>query len=108
MLASAPRAHDDLAVGQSELFGGAAARAPVALGHIEPWLPAERLQKEFAAIGFFLSGHPLDDYATALKRMREQSSARFARAVGAGARPGAVAGALARGHEDLEGRRGTR
>ena len=29
----------------------------------QPWLPAERLQREFDAIGFFLSGHPLDDYA---------------------------------------------
>src|SRR6266436_83692 len=94
MLASAQRAHDDLAVGQSELFGGAAARAPVALGHIEPWLPAERLQKEFAAIGFFLSGHPLDDYATALKRMRVQSWAEFVRAVRAGASAGRVAGTV--------------
>src|SRR5439155_495295 len=82
------------AVGQSELFGGAAARAPVALGHIEPWLPAERLQKEFAAIGFFLSGHPLDDYAAALKRMRVQSWAEFARAVRAGASAGRVAGTV--------------
>jgi DNA polymerase-3 subunit alpha len=94
MLASAQRAHDDLAVGQSELFGGAAARAPAALGHIEPWLPAERLQKEFAAIGFFLSGHPLDDYATALKRMRVQSWAEFVRAVRAGASAGRVAGTV--------------
>src|SRR5207244_2107504 len=77
-----------------ELFGGAAARAPVALGHIEPWLPAERLQKEFAAIGFFLSGHPLDDYAAALKRMRVQSWAEFARAVRAGASAGRVAGTV--------------
>src|SRR5947199_362625 len=94
ILATAQRAHDDIAVGQSELFGGAAARAPVALGHIEPWLPAERLQKEFAAIGFFLSGHPLDDYAAALKRMRVQSWAEFARAVRAGASAGRVAGTV--------------
>src|SRR5947208_7606872 len=94
ILAAAQRAHDDLAVGQSGLFGGAAARAPVALGHIEPWLPAERLQKEFAAIGFFLSGHPLDDYAAALKRIRVQSWAEFARAVRAGASAGRVAGTV--------------
>ena len=43
---------------------------------VEPWLPAERLQREYDAIGFFLSGHPLDDYA-ALKRMRVQSWAEF-------------------------------
>jgi len=94
MLASAQRAHDDLSVGQSELFGGTAARTPLALGQVEPWLPAERLQKEFAAIGFFLSGHPLDDYAAALKRMRVQSWAEFARAVRAGASAGRVAGTV--------------
>ena len=55
------------------------------------WLPAERLQKEFDAIGFFLSGHPLDDYAAALKRLRTQSWAEFSRAVRAGASAGKVA-----------------
>jgi DNA polymerase-3 subunit alpha len=94
MLATAQRAHDDLSVGQSELFGGGAARTALALGHVEPWLPAERLQKEFAAIGFFLSGHPLDDYAATLKRMRVQSWAEFARAVRAGASAGRVAGTV--------------
>src|SRR6266567_3233056 len=94
VLATAQRAYDDVAVGQSELFGGGAARQPLALGHVEPWLPAERLQKEFDAIGFFLSGHPLDDYAAALKRMRVQSWAEFARAVRAGASAGRVAGTV--------------
>jgi DNA polymerase-3 subunit alpha len=94
MLATAQRAYDDVVVGQSELFGGGAARAPLAVGQVEPWLPAERLQKEFDAIGFFLSGHPLDDYAAALKRMRVQSWAEFARAVRAGASAGRVAGTV--------------
>jgi DNA polymerase III subunit alpha len=94
MLATAQRAHDNVTVGQSELFGGAAARTSLVLGNIEPWLPAERLQKEFGAIGFFLSGHPLDDYAAALKRMRVQSWAEFARAVRAGASAGRVAGTV--------------
>src|SRR5947209_4471881 len=94
MLASAQRAYDDVVVGQSELFGGGAAHAPLAVGQIEPWLPAERLQKEFDAIGFFLSGHPLDDYAAALKRMRVQSWAEFARAVRASASAGRVAGTV--------------
>src|SRR6516225_7431046 len=94
VLAAAQRAYDDVAVGQSELFGGGAARQPLVLGHVEPWLPAERLQREFDAIGFFLSGHPLDDYAAALKRMRVQSWAEFARAVRAGASAGRVAGTV--------------
>jgi DNA polymerase III subunit alpha len=94
VMASAQREFDDAAVGQTELFGGGSARAPLALGNVEPWLPAERLQKEFDAIGFFLTGHPLDDYATTLKRMRVQSWAEFARAVRSGANSGRVAGTV--------------
>ena len=60
----------------------------------EPWLPAERLQREYEAVGFFLSGHPLDDYAAALKRLRVQSWAEFARAVKGGAGAGRVAGTV--------------
>jgi DNA polymerase III subunit alpha len=94
MLATAQRAHEDAAIGQSELFGGAAAPAPIALPAVEPWLPAERLQREYEAVGFFLSGHPLDDYASALKRLRVQSWSEFARAVKAGASAGRVAGTV--------------
>src|SRR4051795_1908003 len=94
MLATAQRAHEDVAVGQSELFGSGPAHMPLALGDIEPWLPAERLQKEFDAIGFFLTGHPLDDYAATLKRMRVQSWAEFARSVRTGANVGRVAGTV--------------
>ena len=36
----------------------------------DDWLPAERLGEEFKAIGFYLSGHPLDDYMVALKRQK--------------------------------------
>ena len=94
MLAAAQRAHEDAAIGQSELFGGAAAPAPIALPAVEPWLPAERLQREYQAVGFFLSGHPLDDYAAALKRLRVQSWFEFSRAVKAGASAGRVAGTV--------------
>ena len=94
MLATAQRAHEDAAAGQAELFGGGAAAAPIPLPAVEAWLPAERLQREYEAVGFFLSGHPLDDYAAALKRLRVQSWAEFARAVKAGASAGRVAGTV--------------
>jgi DNA polymerase III subunit alpha len=76
------------------LFGGPAATEPIVLPALEAWLPAERLQREYDAVGFFLSGHPLDDYAAALKRLRVQSWAEFARAVKAGAGAGRVAGTV--------------
>jgi DNA polymerase III subunit alpha len=94
LLASAQRSHDDAALGQSELFGGPAAHEPLALPALEAWLPAERLQREYEAVGFFLSGHPLDDYAAALKRLRVQSWTEFSRAVKAGAGAGRVAGTV--------------
>ncbi|HUI12838.1 MAG TPA: DNA polymerase III subunit alpha, partial [Xanthobacteraceae bacterium] len=95
LLATAQRTQDDAARGQSELFGGgAASAAPIIVPVLEPWLPAERLQREYDAIGFFLSGHPLDDYAAALKRLRVQSWAEFARAVKGGAGAGRVAGTV--------------
>jgi DNA polymerase-3 subunit alpha len=91
MLGRAQRAHETAAVGQSELFGGPAAREPITLPPMEPWLPAERLRREYEAIGFFLSGHPLDDYATALKRMKVQSWVDFCNSVKGGATAGRVA-----------------
>src|SRR5205814_4979730 len=77
--------------GQNDMFGGAADAPAIVLPQVEPWLPAERLRREYDAIGFFLSGHPLDDYATVLKRLRVQSWAEFSRAVKTGATAGKVA-----------------
>jgi DNA polymerase-3 subunit alpha len=91
LLGYAQRRHESTTVGQSELFGGTTAREELPLPTVQPWLPAERLQKEYDAIGFFLSGHPLDDYAVVLARLRLQSYAEFARAVKAGATAGRVA-----------------
>jgi DNA polymerase-3 subunit alpha len=35
---------------------------------VDDWPPVERLQHEFAAIGFYLSSHPLDPYGKSLER----------------------------------------
>jgi DNA polymerase-3 subunit alpha len=91
ILAAAQRTHACTALGQSELFGGATSREPLVLPTVDPWLPAERLQREYEAVGFFLSGHPLDDYAPILKGLRVQSWTEFSRAVKAGATAGRVA-----------------
>ncbi|ALK10206.1 DNA polymerase III subunit alpha [Blastochloris viridis] len=91
VLAHAARRLDDRIAGQSELFGGAAA-APLAVPLVPDWLPSDRLKREFDAIGFFLSGHPLDDYAATLKRLRVQAWTEFCEAV---KEDGATAGRLA-------------
>ncbi|KJZ18821.1 DNA polymerase III subunit alpha [Loktanella sp. S4079] len=61
--------HDQKASNQVSLFGDAGEDLPEPrLPGGDDWLPAERLAEEFKAIGFYLSGHPLDDYMSALKR----------------------------------------
>ncbi|RTL54527.1 MAG: DNA polymerase III subunit alpha [Bradyrhizobiaceae bacterium] len=91
ILAACQRSHAASSSGQNDMFGGMADAPSIMLPPVEPWLPAERLRREYDAIGFFLSGHPLDDYAVALKRLRVQSWNEFARAVKTGATAGRVA-----------------
>src|SRR6478752_5412363 len=91
ILAACQRANEAATIGQNDMFGSSADAPSIMLPQIEPWLPAERLRREYDAIGFFLSGHPLDDYAAVLKRLRVQSWAEFSRAVKTGATAGKVA-----------------
>jgi DNA polymerase III subunit alpha len=91
ILSACQRSHEAASIGQNDMFGNAADAPTIMLPQVEPWLPAERLRREYDAIGFFLSGHPLDDYATVLKRLRVQSWAEFSRAVKTGATAGKVA-----------------
>ena len=60
MLAIANRGATEKAAGQNALFGEAEA-APMR-AHAAPWPESERLRREFDAVGFFLSGHPLEVY----------------------------------------------
>ena len=53
---------------QSSLFGGGEDLPPPRPALASVWMPAEKLAEERAAIGFYLSGHPLDDYLPALRR----------------------------------------
>ncbi|MES0824394.1 DNA polymerase III subunit alpha [Ruegeria sp. SCP11] len=63
--------HDQKNSNQVSLFGEAGDDLPEPrLSPTPDWLPAERLSEEFKAIGFYLSGHPLDDYMPALKRKK--------------------------------------
>jgi DNA polymerase-3 subunit alpha len=62
---------------QTNLFGEAEASSGVRLPNVEPWTAHERLDEEFAAIGFYLSGHPLEDSAEALRRRNVVFHAEF-------------------------------
>jgi DNA polymerase-3 subunit alpha len=61
--------HEAKTSSQVSLFGEAGADLPEPrMVNRNDWLPVERLGNEHQAVGFYLSGHPLDDYMTALKR----------------------------------------
>ncbi|MEQ1942742.1 DNA polymerase III subunit alpha [Mesorhizobium sp. VNQ89] len=96
MMGLSAQSSENAALGQGDIFGLAAA-GPVQKLHLpltEPWLPAERLHREFQVVGFYLSAHPLDEYRAALKKMRVQNWAEFAAAVKQGATAGRLAGTV--------------
>ncbi|MDB5571422.1 MAG: dnaE [Hyphomicrobiales bacterium] len=84
VLAVANRTQAEEAAGQSGLFGGAEPER-INIPRTQTWTPAERLKREFDSVGFFLSGHPLDDYEGVLQRLRVERWVDFARAVKKGA-----------------------
>ncbi len=69
LASSAAREREDA---QENLFGDAASSADdhLNLPEMSDWSEVDRLRHEFDAVGFYLSAHPLDSYATNLKRMK--------------------------------------
>jgi DNA polymerase-3 subunit alpha len=69
LVAYSAAVHEAEASNQVSLFGeaGTDIQEP-RLPFRDDWQPVERLTQEHQAIGFYLSGHPLDDYMSALKR----------------------------------------
>jgi len=72
LCAIAQAAHAERESAQVSLFG-AGGNDPVALERpplpsFEPWEASRRLDEELAAIGFYLSGHPLDAFSEVLAR----------------------------------------
>ncbi len=96
MMGLAQRAAENALSGQSDIFGAALAGEPerLRLPDTAPWLPAERLHREFQVVGFYLSAHPLDEYKDALKKMRVQNWTEFSAAVKRGASAGRLAGTV--------------
>ena len=101
--------HEGRASAQVSLFGEAGEDLPEPrLPGGDDWLPADRLAQEHQAVGFYLSGHPLDDYAALLKRKNLMTLAELqAKAERDGAAVGRV-GVLVSGLQDRKSARGTR
>jgi DNA polymerase-3 subunit alpha len=62
---------------QVSLFGETTAREP-SLPLVDEWTVPDRLSHEFDAVGFYLSAHPLDEFAATLARLRVVSYAELA------------------------------
>ena len=90
----------DRASSQGSLFGGDQAEAQrPRIPKAEPWTPVQRLDEELAAVGFYLSGHPLDDMVTALRRRRTDLLADVIPKAEAGAEAFRMAGVVRRKQE---------
>jgi DNA polymerase III subunit alpha len=66
----ANRTASEEAAGQNDMFG--ALQSPsddIVMPRRDAWLPMEKLAQEFEAVGFYLSGHPLDEYTKPLQRL---------------------------------------
>ncbi|MBS0244359.1 MAG: DNA polymerase III subunit alpha, partial [Proteobacteria bacterium] len=90
MIGNAQRLSSDKASGISDMFGSAESPR-LDLKPVKAWTPMEKLQHEFAGIGFYLSGHPLDQYAPILPKLGVSRYADFEPKVGFGATAGRLA-----------------
>ena len=100
--------HEQKASNQVSLFGDAGEDLPEPrLSDHPDWLPAERLGEEFRAIGFYLSGHPLDDYMGTLRRQDVMTMEELLQKVQSGPRVAKLAGVVS-GRQERKSARGNR
>jgi DNA polymerase-3 subunit alpha len=70
LIAYAQSVAAERASAQVNLFGTDNEASRPRLARIEPWVGPERLDEELSAVGFYLSGHPLEDMIEVLRRRR--------------------------------------
>jgi DNA polymerase-3 subunit alpha len=94
ILASAQRRSADEAQGITDLFGSGGKPAELVLRSVDGWTPMDRLSAEFEAIGFYLSGHPLDQYDRVLAKLGVKKFSEFEVLTQRGATAGRLAGVV--------------
>ncbi len=96
LIATSSRTSAEADAGQNDLFGAATGtKEELVLPMRDGWLPMERLSNEFEAVGFYLSGHPLDDYMKPLAKLGVDTWAAFQqKALTKGASAGKLAGTV--------------
>ncbi|WP_210489339.1 DNA polymerase III subunit alpha [Microvirga antarctica] len=92
MMSLAQQAVEAANGGMIDMFGGVGSSdVQLRIPPYEPWPASEKLQREYDAVGFFISGHPLDEYGDLLKKLRVQTWTEFCRSVKAGNSVGRIA-----------------
>ena len=79
-LASGQKFWNDQLSGQSGLFGGVERQQTdffAELPEVAPWSPTELANQEKAAVGFYLSNHPIDDYREILQDLNIKNLADY-------------------------------
>ncbi len=99
LIALANRVSSDAKAGTTDLFAGGSAAPKLDLRKVQPWTPVDRLRHEFDAVGFYLSGHPLDQYESALKKLGVLRFTDFEAAAAKGVRGGRLAGIVVSSRE---------
>ncbi len=100
IMAVAQRRAEEETNGIVDLFGGGAGGTPkLDLRPVKLWTPMERLEKEFEAVGFYLSGHPLDQYESVLASLSVQTWSDFEAATQRGITGGRLAGVVVSARE---------
>ncbi len=94
LVGHATRVSENSAMGIVDMFGGDTGETEVVLPKADTWRPAERLLREFQALGFYMSAHPLDEYAEMLRKMRVRDWPSFERDVRKGGKPREIAGTI--------------
>ncbi len=77
IMSAANRSTSEQATGQEDMFGSGGAAPQISLPQRDAWMAMEKLNREFEAVGFYLSGHPLDDYLKPLARLNVETWSNF-------------------------------
>ena len=97
---------------QVNLFGGDDGGPPRGLApdlpEVDDWAPMERLQREHGAIGFYLSAHPLESYASHLKQLRVTPIASLAERLAREATPDLKLAGVMVGKQERRSAKGSR
>ena len=105
LLAYSGACHEQRASSQVSLFGEGGDDLPEPrLPEMPDWEPPERLAEEFKAVGFYLTGHPLDDYLPSLRRQGVSTFEEVVARVADGPLVAKVAGSVASRQERTSAR----